>query len=866
MKFKLINPSPGKGIQNPVTIGIPCPKGKVLPDSNLVAECHGETLPLQTAPLTVWPDKSIKWLLCDFLVDLDPNEERTVTIIPVDTGKKSLRQLTYKHQGNRVTVTTGAARFELNTSTLLPFQQVRVGGQDTIAATGTEIRLIQDENGSKLPAIIDDISIEAKGPVRLTLNVTGHFGKDRCVLFQARLHFYAGSAKTCLEFTLHNPKAARHPGGIWDLGDPSSFLFKELALSLPLSETERTATLFKPAPEKQWQKCDQGTTLKIYQESSGGEYWDSPNHRNRHGQVPMKIRGYHVLSDNKILEQGNRCQPIFWAGYGTTGLSVVVPQFWQQFPKALKLNKNKLDIALYPGCFPDLHELQGGEQKTHMVYFDFAADQNHAGWGLTPVQVVFDPATINESGIFKDVMCGEPATAPYQDYLKAAIEGKDSFFAKREVIDEYGWRNFGEIYADHEAVFHSGDKPFVSHYNNQYDAIASFYREFFHTGDPRWAELAGDLARHVRDIDLNHTDQDREEYCHGLFWHTDHYLDAGLSTHRSVSAEHLAKKNPAFVGGGPGAQHCYSTGLMFHYLLTGNPLFRDAVIQLADWSYLSLRRPQTLLAALLRGWQALRALRQMKDGSAVCSRFPLTRGTGNCLNASLDAYELTGLKAYLVTAGDLIRGTVHPSDDINKRDLLNAEDSWCYSVFLLAVCKFLETKYAAEEIDDDFLYARDSLLHYVNWMADNERPYLDHAELLEYPNETWAAQELRKSVIFFHAAKYTDNTQHRENMLAMSRFFVEAGFSELASRDTRFLSRPLVLVLQNGWVADCAGKKNSPDVVLSVLDKGKKEWGPSPFAFTFPEVMRRFFSDIINCTAGTSLKREWAWLKARIVR
>jgi len=47
------------------------------------------------------------------------------------------------------------------------------------------------------------------------------------------------------------------------------------------------------------------------------------------------------------------------------------------------------------------------------------------------------------------------AEDPNTDYIKlvrAAIEGDDTFEKKREVIDEYGWRNFGASMADHEAV------------------------------------------------------------------------------------------------------------------------------------------------------------------------------------------------------------------------------------------------------------------------------------------------------------------------------------------------------------------------------------------------------------------------------
>ena len=46
-----------------------------------------------------------------------------------------------------------------------------------------------------------------------------------------------------------------------------------------------------------------------------------------------------------------------------------------------------------------------------------------------------------------------------------------------------------------------------------------------------------ELANHVVDIDIYHTTRDKAAYCGGLFWFTDHYLDAATSTHRTYSHE-----------------------------------------------------------------------------------------------------------------------------------------------------------------------------------------------------------------------------------------------------------------------------------------------------------------------------------------
>ena len=157
--------------------------------------------------------------------------------------------------------------------------------------------------------------------------------------------------------------------------------------------------------------------------------------------------------------------------------------------------------------------------------------------------------------------------------VDAAITGPQSFEQRREIIDEYGWRNFGDLFADHEAIH----KPLVSHYNNQYDALAGFIHRFVETGDVRWWTLADDLALHVADVDLYHTAADRAAYSGGHFWHTQHYQPAGTATHRAYS------RSNGSSGGGPSAEHNYTSGLMAHYFLTGDHRSRDAVVQLADW-------------------------------------------------------------------------------------------------------------------------------------------------------------------------------------------------------------------------------------------------------------------------------------------
>lgn len=39
------------------------------------------------------------------------------------------------------------------------------------------------------------------------------------------------------------------------------------------------------------------------------------------------------------------------------------------------------------------------------------------------------------------------------ELIAEGVDGRFNFFAKREIIDEFGWRNFGDIFADHETLY-----------------------------------------------------------------------------------------------------------------------------------------------------------------------------------------------------------------------------------------------------------------------------------------------------------------------------------------------------------------------------------------------------------------------------
>ena len=243
----------------------------------------------------------------------------------------------------------------------------------------------------------------------------------------------------------------------------------------------------------------------------------------------------------------------------------------------------------------------------------------------------------------------------FESYHLAVVDGPKSFFARREIIDEYGWRNFGDVYADHEAEHYEGEPPVISHYNNQYDLVLGMLLQYLRTGRFRWFDLADPLARHVIDIDIYHTDRDKAAYNGGLFWHTEPLSGCGDLHPSSIFSAQLQPGDP-FRRGGPSSNHNYSTGLLHYHYLTGDPKAREAVIGLADWVVnMDDGRAERLRDAWTRGPTGLATHPGEPDYQGPC------RGAGNSINALIDGWLFTGRSSYLDKAEALIRRSHTPT-------------------------------------------------------------------------------------------------------------------------------------------------------------------------------------------------------------
>jgi exo-rhamnogalacturonan lyase-like protein len=771
----------------PITLGLPFPPG-ALADAALLnlRDATDRRLPLQARALERWHDGSVKWALLDFQTQDD------TTIYNVGPGPRmpDVKGIELTQTSGGVLVDTGAARFSMLVHRPFPFASVAIDAREVIDRERSGLHVV-DGTGRTCRVQIRRVVIDEHGPLRATVLIEGTVASwTRPILrLHARLHFFAGSAAVRCLLTLHNPRAAVHPNGIWELGDRGSVYLKSVELEMALPENGPPADAWcSPELERSLELIAQ--PLELHQDSSGGERWHSPTHRNRHGVITTKFRGYRMTTGvGSTL--GERATPAARLERGKDRIAVTMEHFWQNFPKSLEVSDDRIVLGLFPRQHSDLHEIQGGEQKTHRFTLAFGRDLMSTDavlWGRLP-------RIAHSSAAYYCASHAVPYLGPmhldgmkdYDELIASAVEGPDAFERKREVIDEYGWRNFGDIYADHEALFHNGGEPFVSHYNNQYDAVAGFACQFMRSADVRWFTQMEELATHVVDIDIYHTTRDKSAYNGGLFWHTYHYVPAGLSSHRSYpSAKNVS-------GGGPSNEHNYASGLRLHHLLTGDAQMLEAAIGLGRWVIAMDDGAATPFAWVASGATGL--------ASATCTGdyHGPGRGVGHSIIVLLDAHRLSGDHAFLEKAEELIHRCVHPDDDVEARKLLDAERRWSYTSLLEALAKYLDYKAERDELDEAYAYARASLLRYARWMVIHEYPFLEKPEILEYPTETWAAQDMRKAEIFLLASRHAPDAE-RQTFLDRARFFFDYSTSALKQMPTRGRARPVVLLLSHGFM------------------------------------------------------------------
>ena len=815
------------------TFGVPCPRAAITSASSLSLFCNGDGVESVLNPVAYWSDGSIKWLHCK-------------AILP-GSGALSLAE----SEVSESVATNQLGGVNLHRSVSIDSSMViEIKG---LAKLRIEV-LFHGELQNSVQRLVSSSTVENALSTTTKLHIEAT--ADECILnFYVSLERCSVTGEIFIRFRVHNPKAADHPGGCWDLGDPGSAVVKKLSLTLHpddnFSPVLQVCDLNSRALADFQQFIPDSSELILSQTGSGGEHWDSDIHWDREKKSTVTRNGFTVTKGDNLLIEGGRAVPRVTLVGQNQVYNLELQYFWQNFPSRINVNGNAVVFEL----FPVLTELQGGESKTWSVSC-FPGSEVVSTQSTKPV-IRYQQEYLNQCDVVPHIKFTS-ADSYLKELIFAGLEGADSFFEKREKVDEYGWRNFGELYADHECheIEHQG--YFISHYNNQYDPLMGMILQYLHHAGQPWLELIFPLNQHIQDIDIYDTENDKPEYNGGLFWHTNHYLPAETCTHRSYSKHHKAVYEDYQGGGGPGGQHCYTTGLALQYLLFADELAKDKVLQLTNWVRTFYNGNGSLLDRTFR-FLTIDFKKNAPTNIGIKApgyKYPLDRGTGNYLIALLDCFEVTGDQSLLIEMAHIVRNTCHPNEDITLRDLDNVEATWFYTVFFQAVGRYLFLKESRDEPDDDYWYARQCLTHFCSWLFENEVLYLDRPEKLEFPNETWSGQDLRKAKLLCYAYYFAQDPD--ESYIDKAQDIYKSVVGRLQQSEEAVYTRLLALMMHNDGVFQKFSDKPRSTYSFEDIDFG------APPSFSSSRVVANYVRDMVVGLFRFSYEKERVWLRSRV--
>ncbi len=842
-----------------VHVGLPFPIGKLNSTEDLyIKSLSAEVVIACEFQVTSrWEDQSIKWLVCHFCVDQEANTTQDLVLLQDSDYSNLVEMLLCERVDDVVCLKTSKVTLTCSENRSNKNAMIRINDYRC------QLKLL-NKSGEIAPLKIMRVTTENMAGqeigkpsqyVQLVLDAEVEQPDKRANLcLSLKLQVHVGSSTITTKIKIHNPNGAEHAGGLWDLGDPGSIYFKALIFEF-LDEPEKSNNRKLQVNQCEDEIDVDNQSLAIVQNSSGGECWDSVNHIDVNGDVTTSYKGYKVFDRDKNAEvqSGDRANPLVTSINKNSVVELKLEYFWQSFPSAISFTQDAIAIEIFPED-KLLYELQPGESKTHTIFIDVDGGSHRLfqkDHSLVPKIAREIYAVASVFPYFDDNHNDDE----FDQLLSDSLNSENSFLLKREMIDEYGWRNFGDLYADHETQGYTGEGKFISHYNNQYDALYGMIRQWALKTDSRWLELIVPFVQHICDIDIYNTRYDRKEYAGGLFWHTDHYLKAYTCTHRTYSKFHVKDGQEVF-GGGPCGEHCYTSGLKYYYFMTGDSDAKQAVETLNKWITGFYEGAGSLVERALQFKEIdLFHIRNLRGGRTLAYRYPLDRGVGNYILSFLDLYEITSDAKFLDQAERIIRNTVHYQDDLRLRELDDIEENWFFTIFFQAVIRYLEVVEKLEVARRDFQFIRKTLLHYATWILDHDSPYLTVPEKLEYPNHAWAVQDIRKAHILFAAYRFADG--RNAEYLNKAQYFRDYVVDTLKNSDELKYTRTQCVLMQNHGCSAFFNVARPAKIHL-------QEQNDYPYReASLARIMLNFLGDIIKRLFRLSVKRELEWLSYR---
>jgi len=578
--------------------GIPFSRGTLTSLAALrVDDAAGHEMPAQFVSLATWPDGSQKSVLVILNADATASQTYTLQYGTGVTRASYPTSLTYTEDTLGITVATGPVQFRLSKARFTVFDQVWADANTNGIFEATEQLLSQPGDLFFLNAF-DNLeyrsslyptptyTLEEQGPMRIVLKASGKLqatNGQTLTNFIVRITAYAGRDYVQVEYTLVDPRtesdvtANRTQLALSAIG---------YGLRLPINLANPTYTFG-------------GESGQRYTGTVTGEHY-----LYQHGTMNFTDG---TLNPFAFAYEGvgSGAKAPGWMDISSvqSGVSVMLKNYWQQFPKELAINNNQIVVSLHPtrasSPTPDLSypPLDGttkqyqrpntfyfpreGGAKTYQVLFQFhpgtvnvtKLDALNQTFQMPPLLTA--PATwYTNSKVFGNLVEAGPWSAGYDQYLIDGIYNP-SIAAKQDtggLAVMYGWRDFGDRMRAGWAGVSANGVQIPSFYNDTHVGAHNFFIQYLRTKDRRWWNLGEISSRHWMDIDVSHANR------LGYWTQGGKYVGFGPGEAHVIKHEVIDHDDPHLHWG-----HAHLSGLPDYYLLTGDRRALEVVQEVGTW-------------------------------------------------------------------------------------------------------------------------------------------------------------------------------------------------------------------------------------------------------------------------------------------
>lgn len=602
-----------------IKCGVPLPSGAVSSTDELILKDENGTKVDAEFTITVyWPNGSFKWVLITANVASDPTSDKLYSL---DYGAGvsntvSSSNLGYTENATQLIVSTGKSRVTISKVTgLIESAYADTAGDLSYATQVLGQAVIYTQDG-----LTDDlydssyetnatVTVARSGPFQLAVSVRGHL-KDATntdyTEYSIHYYFYKDVENFDIEYSMIDDQPVTTAQTNFSIIDYATatptqtvvpFSARNLRIEFPHLITSSPQYIFGGSEDGTVANSTGSLTTETYLFQSGIHYLQKPSIYSQTLGIESE-RGYSDGQEQVFsgVAAGDRAKGFGTVHNGVAGVSVIMKNFWKEWPNEINADTSKITMHLHPERYVN---------GTPLNYFDVDGDYWKDPNGLfctrrgmsktfelticihsgTPSQSEIEGILSDrnnhqlqlrassqhycDTGIWRGIQPQDADSSTYYDgmYNNTFLYSATQFPARNEIT---GWREYGSVLRP-DAEASSFDKSLQRSGNYKGNHFGSHMYVILNivTGEPDWLDWAFREANFYMDQCIAHGGYDNS---YGAI----DPLPAGvvrIGSHRDVVLD----------CGFPDGNHTHVSCLPDYWGFTGSLRTKECLLEIKDY-------------------------------------------------------------------------------------------------------------------------------------------------------------------------------------------------------------------------------------------------------------------------------------------